>query len=250
MIEPATVQFVSAALYVGCAALLLFAVQRRSPAARRYCYPFVAVVAVAAVAVGFRGAGLGFVPVGVGELGLAHTVGDYVSYPLLFGFAAFVAGASRRYVGVVVVTALVIRIGYDVADLFDGTAGLVGTATILTGYALLVWLYFGPVATAAARQSPRRALFYRKTRNLILFVFGVLIVWAMLQLFGVFDPFTGTMTLEYIYFVLRVGFAAFVIANAETLVDGDSERGDGPLDDGESPVVEGRTDGNASATAD
>jgi apolipoprotein N-acyltransferase len=76
-----------------------------------------------------------------------------------------------------------------------------------------------PVAAAARRQPPRRALFYRKTRNLVLFVFGILITWAMLQLFGVFDGFTQAVTLEYIDFILRVGFAGFVIANAETLLD-------------------------------
>lgn len=221
MIDPATVRYVSAALYVGWVAVLLVAVRLKRPAVRRYCYPFVAVVGVAAVMVGLRGASVGVVPIAAGELELPQTVSDYATYPLLFGFAAFVAGASRRYVGFVVGTILVMRTAYDVADLFDGAVGLAGTATILVGYAVLAWLYFGPVAAAATRQSPRRALFYRKTRNLVLFVFGVLISWAMLQLFGVLDPFTQAVTLEYIDFLLRVGFAVFVIANAETLVDGE-----------------------------
>jgi len=249
MIEPSTVRLVSAVLYVGWAAVLLAAVRRRSPAARRYCYPFVAVVAVAAVTVGLRGAGVGVVPVGVGEFEIPQVIGDYVTYPLLFGFAAFVAGASRRYVGLVVATTLVMRTGYEVADLFDGALGLAGTGAILVGYVLLVWLYFGPVAAAAARQSPKRALFYRKTRNLVLFVFGILIVWAVLQLFGAFDPFTGNVTLEYIDFLLRVGFAAFVIANAETLVgDGDADGGGDSPDDGTGSTA--RTSRDPSMAAD
>lgn len=150
---------------------------------------------------------------------LSQTLNDLTAYPLLFGFATFVAGASRRYVGLVVATIVAMRAAYDGANLFDGTVGLAATAVILAGYGLLVWLYFGPVATAATRQSPKRALFYRKTRNLVLFVFGILIAWAMLQLFAVFDGFTQAVVLEYIDFLLRVGFAAFVIANAETLVD-------------------------------
>lgn len=237
MIEPSTVRFASVAVYVACIGLLLAAVRQRSPAARRYCYPFIAVVGVAAIAVGLRGAGIGAVPVGVGELELPQTAGDYATYPLLFGFAAFVAGVSRRYVGLVVTTALLMRTGYDVAELFDGPIGLAGTGVILAGYTLLVWLYFGPVAAAATRQPPKRALFYRKTRNLVLFVFGILIGWAMIQLFGVFDPFTEAVTLEYIDFLLRVGFAAFVIVNAESLVDGGDD-------------IDARTDAAAQTDAD
>ncbi|WP_144924855.1 G protein-coupled receptor family protein [Halorubrum salsamenti] len=223
MIEPSTVRFVSAALYGGWAVALFAAVRLKRPAARRYCYPFVAVVAAASVLVAARGAGIGAVPVGTGELVLPQTVSDYATYPLLFGFAAFVAGASRRYIGVVVATILLMRTAYDVADVADGTVGLAATAAIVVGYALLALLYFGPVAAAARRRSPRRALFYRKTRNLVLFVFGILITWAMLQLFGVFDAFTQAVTLEYIDFILRVGFAGFVIANAETLLDDEGE---------------------------
>lgn len=246
MIEPATIRYVSAALYVGWVGVLLAAVRLKRPAARRYCYPFVAVVGVAAVMVGLRGAGVGVVPIGGGDLELPQTISDYATYPLLFGFAAFVAGASRRYVGFVVSTILLMRTAYDVANLFDGVLGLAGTGAILAGYALLVWLYFGPVADAAARQSPKRALFYRKTRNLVLFVFGVLISWAMLQLLGVLDGFTRAITLEYIDFLLRVGFAVFVIANAETLVDdgdaGTSTTGPDESDRGPDP--------DPSATAD
>ncbi|WP_092564904.1 bacteriorhodopsin [Halorubrum sp. SD626R] len=249
MIEPATVRYVSAALYVGWVVVLLGAVRLQRPTARCYCYPFVAVVAVGAAAVGLRGAGVGTIPVAAGTVDIPQLVGDYAAYPLLFGFAAFVAGASRRYVGLVVATIAVMRAAYDVANVFDGTVGLVGTVAILAGYALLAWLYFGPVAAAAARRSPRRELFYRKTRNLVLFVFGVLIAWAMLQLFGVLDPFTQAVTLEYIDFLLRVGFAGLVIANADTLVDeGDDAAADGP--DGDGPTAGSDPDPGAAATAD
>lgn len=245
MIEPTTIRYVSAALYVGWVGVLLAAVRVKRPAARRYCYPFVAVVGVAAVMVGLRGAGVGVVTVAGGELELPQTISDYATYPLLFGFAAFVAGAGRRYVGFVVSTILVMRTGYDVATLFDGVLGTAGTGVILVGYALLVWLYFGPVADAAARQPPKRALFYRKTRNLVLFVFGVLISWAMFQLLGVLDGFTQAITLEYIDFLLRVGFAAFVIANAETLVDGEETLVDDGDDDAPD-VGSGGTEGDVA----
>ena len=217
MIEPSTVRFVSAGIYA-VSAVALLALARRKPAAlRRYCYPFVAVVAAAAVGIGAWGAGIGTLSVGSGTLEAGQLLSDYVAYPFLFGFAAFVAGTSRRYVGGVVALVVAMRLGYDVAEVFDGALALAGTGSILVGYVALVGLYFGPVATAAARQPPARELFYKKTRNLVLFAFGVLIAWAMLQIAGVFDAFTAAVTLEYLDLLLRVGFAGFVFANVETL---------------------------------
>jgi hypothetical protein len=60
---------------------------------------------------------------------------------------------------------------------------------------------------------------------------GVLIAWAMLQIAGLFDTFTATVILEYLDFLLRVGFAGFVFANVETLAadaepGGDEDGGD------------------------
>ncbi|RLM67562.1 hypothetical protein DVK05_12630 [Halorubrum sp. Atlit-8R] len=217
MIEPSTVRFASAGVYA-VSAVVLLALARRKPAAlRRYCYPFVAVVALAGVGIASWGAGIGTFAVANGTLEAGQLLSDYVAYPFLFGFAAFVSGASRRYVGGVVALVVAMRVGYDFAAVFDGALATAGTASILVGYVALVGLYFGPIASAAARQPPARELFYKKTRNLVLFAFGVLIAWAMLQIVGVFDQFTAAVTLEYLDLLLRVGFAGFVFANVETL---------------------------------
>ncbi|CDK40579.1 uncharacterized protein BN903_29 [Halorubrum sp. AJ67] len=110
---------------------------------------------------------------------------------------------------------------------FAGPLATAGTLAILVGYVTLIGLFFGPVASAASRQPPARELFYTKTRNLALFAFGVLIAWAMLQIAGLFDAFTATVTLEYLDILLRVGFAGFVFANVETLTaDAESAAGD------------------------
>ncbi|TKX86575.1 hypothetical protein EXE43_07765, partial [Halorubrum sp. SS5] len=225
----------SAGVYA-VSAVVLLALARRKPAAlRRYCYPFVAVVALAGVGIGTWAAGIGTFAVANGTLEAGQLLSDYVAYPFLFGFAAFVSGASRRYVGGVVALIVAMRLGYDVAAVFDGLLATAGTASILVGYVALVGLYFGPIASAAARQPPARELFYKKTRNLVLFAFGVLIAWAMLQIAGLFDTFTAAVTLEYLDLLLRVGFAGFVFANVETLTaevdseigeeDGDAGRG-------------------------
>ena len=226
MIEPATVRFVSAGVYA-LSAVVLFALAARKPAElRRYCYPFVAVVAVSGLGVGMWAAGIGTIAVGSGTLDGGQLVTDYAAYPFLFGFAALVAGASRRYVAGVVGLTVVMRLGYDFAEVFEGSLALAGTGAILVGYAILIGLFFGPIASAASHQPPDRELFYTKTRNLSLFAFGVLIAWAMIQIAGLLDQFTATVTLEYLDLLLRVGFAGFVFANVETLlVDGDQSQG-------------------------
>ncbi|WP_049908631.1 MULTISPECIES: bacteriorhodopsin [Halorubrum] len=227
MIEPGTVRFASAGIYAVSAVALLALASRKPAELRRYCYPFVAVVALAGVGVGLWGAGIGTIPIASGTLEGGQLLTDYVAYPFLFGFAAFVAGASRRYIGAVVAVTVAMRLGYDFAEVFAGPLATAGTLGILVGYAALVGLFFGPVASAASRQPPARELFYKKTRNLSLFAFGVLIAWAMLQIAGVFDAFTATVTLEYLDLLLRVGFAGFVFANVETLAaETESAEGD------------------------
>ncbi|WP_096396152.1 bacteriorhodopsin [Halorubrum trapanicum] len=238
MIEPSTVRFASAGIYA-VSAVVLLALARRKPAdLRRYCYPFVAVVALAGVGIASWGAGIGTFAVGTGTLEAGQLLSDYVAYPFLFGFAAFVAGAGRRYVGGIVAITVAMRLGYDFAEVFAGPLATAGTLGILVGYATLVGLFFGPVASAAARQTPARELFYKKTRNLALFAFGVLIAWAMLQIAGLFDTFTAAVTLEYLDLLLRVGFAGFVFANVETLAAAEeSEVGDAGDDAGRGPAA-------------
>ena len=225
MIEPSTVRFASASMYA-VSAVVLFALARRKPVVlRRYCYPFVAVVAAAGLGVASWGAGIGTFSVANGTLEAGQLLSDYVAYPFLFGFAAFVSGAARRYVGGVVALVVVMRLGYDLAAVFEGPLALAGTASILVGYLVLLGLFFGPLANAAAAQPPERKLFFTKTRNLALFAFGVLIAWAMLQIAGLLDQFTGTVTLEYLDLLLRVGFAGFVFANVETLAANEDQDG-------------------------
>ena len=244
MIEPSTVRFVSAGIYA-VSAVVLFALARRKPAElRRYCYPFVGVVVAGGVGVGLWGAGIGTFSVATGTLEGGQLLTDYVAYPFLFGFAAFVSGAARRYVGGVVALVVVMRLGYDFAAVFEGPLALAGTGAILVGYLVLLGLFFGPLASAAAAQPPARELFFTKTRNLALFAFGVLIAWAMFQIAGLLDGFTGTVTLEYLDLLLRVGFAGFVFANVETLA---AEVGD---DAGDTTGAPGREPTGSAATAD
>ena len=234
MIEPSTVRFASASMYA-VSAVVLFALARRKPVAlRRYCYPFVAVVAAAGLGVASWGAGIGTFSVANGTLEAGQLLSDYVAYPFLVGFAAFVSGAGRQYVGGVVAITATMRLGYDFAEVFTGPLATVGTASILVGYLILLGLFFGSLASGAARQPPERKLFFTKTRNLALFAFGVLIAWAMLQLAGVFDAFTATVTLEYLDLLLRVGFAGFVFANVETLATEVGPGGDADTATGES----------------
>jgi len=244
MIEPSSIRFVSAGVYAVSAVVLLVLTSRKPADLRRYCYPFVGVVGVASVGLGMWAAGIGTFSIASGTLEGGQLLTDYVAYPFLFGFAAFVSGAARRYVGGVVALTALMRLGYDVAEVSEGSLALAGTGSILVGYVALLALFFGPLASAAAAQPPARELFFKKTRNLALFAFGVLIGWAMFQIAGLLDTFTGTVTLEYLDILLRVGFAGFVFANVETLA---AEAGD---DAGDTTGAPGREPSGSAASAD
>lgn len=222
MIEDAVIYAAAATLYA-IAAIVLAVLTRRQPARlRRYCYPFVGIVGLSAIATALVALGVGEITVGAVELVIPQTIDDLVGYTFVFGFAAFAAGASWKLVGTVVVTFAIMRMSYQLADAFEGVLGLVGIGVIVGGYLFLVYLFFGPIAAVADRQADTRRLLFWKFRNLALFAFGMLIVWAMLSLGGAFDAFTTTVTLEYIDIVLRIGFAGFLIGNVSAL-DTESE---------------------------
>lgn len=224
MIDDPTIYAAVAGVYA-IAAVVLAVLSWRQPARlRRYCYPFVGIVALSAVATALVSVGVGDIVVQGIELTIPQTIDDLVGYTFVFGFAAFAAGASWKLVGTVVMTFAIMRLSYEFADAFEGILGLAGIGIILGGYAFLAYLFFGPIDAAAERQADTRRLLYWKFRNLALFAFGMLIVWAMLQLGGAFDEFTSTLTLEYIDVVLRIGFAGFLIANVGAL---DPEGGSG-----------------------
>lgn len=217
MMETSLVHYATAGFYVVSAIVLTAATARKTADSRYYCYPFIALIVLAGAMAVVWGAGLGRITIGAGELVVPQAVTDYPAYILLFGSAAYMANAEKRYITAVVGLLLLARVAYDIVTLFNGVIGLIGNLVIFVGYLGAVGLLFGPVATIAKQQSPQRELLYKKTRNLVVFIFAMLVIWSQLQVTGLLDQFTLAVTLQYTNVVFRVGFAAFVIMNVEVL---------------------------------
>lgn len=217
MIDEHGIYAVSAVIYA-IAAVAYFGLTRRQPRhLRPYCYLLVGVVGVAALLSAVFAVGIGTVAVAGGEVIVPQMIDGLIAYPLLFGFAAFTAGSSRRVVALVAGVSIAQRVAYEVGALTDGPLGLAMLLVVVGGFFGHVYLLFGPVWRTASRQSPRRRLLFWKFRNLLLFLIGMLILAALLSLTPLLDPFTGSVAVQYVDVLLRVGFAGFLIGNISAL---------------------------------
>ncbi|WP_436928645.1 rhodopsin [Halosimplex halobium] len=247
MIELSTVYAVAAAGYA-LAALGLVAWLRRLPRDRRtYCYPAVAAVGVSAVTTALSLAGVGVVALGGASLDIPSVLDDLIAYPLLWAVAALLADESRRTVGVFVAVPAVQVVAFNVASVVGGAVGIVGILVVIGGHVLLAYLLFGPVWERARRLPDRRRLLHWKARNLLLFLIGMLIVFALLGVAGVFDTYVSGVLGEYVGALIRVGFAGFLFANVDAVVA--TGEGSGPLDrlspsDGDAAAVDGTPSGD------
>jgi hypothetical protein len=224
MIELSTVYAAAAAVYaLGTVGLVAWLT--RIPEERRtYCYPAVAAVGISAVTTALSLAGVGVLPLGGGSLDVPSVLDDLIAYPLLWAVAALLANESRRTVGIFVAVPAVQVLAFNVASTIGGLVGLVGIATVVAGHALLAYLLFGPVWERAQRLPDRQRLLHWKARNLLLFLIGMLIAYALLGVAGVFDTYVSGVLGEYVSALIRVGFAGFLFANVDAIeVDGGGE---------------------------
>ncbi|MDB9302152.1 bacteriorhodopsin [Halorubrum ezzemoulense] len=218
MIDVAGVHYATAGVYAIATVVLSLLTLQIKDAGRRYLYPIIAIVALGGAMAVAWGAGLGTYSVGSGEIMVPQVITDYPTYAVLFGFTVYVANAGRRYIGLVVGLLLGVRFAYDLVAVLDGTLAIVANGAIIVGYGAAVALMYGPIAQEAAKEAPRRELLYKKTRNLIVFIFAMLVVWSQLQVSGILDEFTLIATLQYTNIIYRVGFAAFVVSNIDVLI--------------------------------
>jgi sensory rhodopsin len=195
--------------------LVLVAWLRRIPEAyHSYCYPLVGLVALAAVVQTATAFGVGTISVGAGELDVPSVIEGGIVYGGLFAFAAVIAGLTRRQLVVAGGLPLVMNYSFQLASVGEGVVAAVGALITVLGFPVLCWLFFRPYARAAEAQSPGRQRLFRKFRNLLLFLIGVLIVTALTSL-DVFVPGVSNLLVAYVDFLLRVGFAGFLFANAD-----------------------------------
>lgn len=208
-------------------AVLLVWIRRIPEAKRRYCYPVVAIVGFAAVTTALGALGVG--TISGTTLDAPGIVDDLITYSVLWALAAALAGESRRMVGLFAVIPAAQVIAFNVAAIVGGLVGLVGLFVVVAGHGVLAYLLFGPVWEHAQQLPDRRRLLHWKARNLLLFMIGMLIVFALLSVGSVFDDFVSGALGLYVDALIRIGFAGFLFANVDALAVDDA--GDGPVFD-------------------
>jgi len=225
MISLAAVQWAGAATFAVTFAVLLVWLRRIPESKRRYCYPVVAIVGMSVVTTALSAAGIGTI---------AGTTVDYpgafddlVTYSVLWAIAAVLAGESRRMVAVFAAIPAVQVLSFNTAAAVGGLAGLVGLFLVVAGHGVLAYLLFGPVWERVQHVPDQQRLLHWKARNLLLFMIGMLIVFALLSVANVFDEFVSGALGLYVDGLIRIGFAGFLFANVDG-VSLDDTAGDGP----------------------
>lgn len=210
MTDPITLTF-AGAYAVSMVALLVW-IRRFPTHLRRYCYPLLGLVVLAAVTQTLSGLTIGVFGAGSGEIDIPNVIDGAVAYGVLFGFAAYLANVSSRKLVIAAAVPAGMNFAFQVAAIADGVVALVGALVVILGYPVLCWLYFRPFVQTVQQKSAGRQRLYRKFRNLLLFLIGALIVTAFTTL-DLFDPEISSILVSYIDFLLRVGFAGFLFAN-------------------------------------
>lgn len=211
MTDPITLTFAGA--YAVAVVALLVWLRAIPTELRQYCYPLLGLVFLAAVTNTASGFAVGALSVGEGTLDVPNLLDGAVAYGTLFGFAAYLAGVSRRKLAVAIALPVSMNVAFQGTALASGVVALVGALVVVGGFFVLCWLYAVPFTrTVGTRRGDRQRL-YRKFRNLLLFLIAVLIVTAFTTL-DVFDADVSAILVAYIDFLLRVGFAGFLFANA------------------------------------
>jgi sensory rhodopsin len=162
-------------------------------------------------------AGVGSVVVGGYTVTLPTLVSDLVAYSLLWGIAGLLADVNRRMLAVVAGVPALQVVAFQVAAISGGTTALVASLFVIAGHFVLAVLFFGRIWRGCSHLPERRQLLHWKARNLLLFLIGMLIAYALLSLASVFDAFTRVVLNQYISILIRVGFVAFLFANVDAL---------------------------------
>ena len=220
MISLTAVRFAGSFAFALTFAVLLVWIRRIPEAKRRYCYPVVGIVGFAAVTTALGALGIG--TIAGTTLDVPGMVDDLITYAVLWALAAVLAGESRRMVGLFAVIPAAQVIAFNVAAVVGGLVGLVGLFLVVAGHGVLAYLLFGPVWTHAQQLPDRQRLLHWKARNLLLFMIGMLIVFALLSVASVFDEFVSGALGLYVDALIRIGFAGFLFANVDAIAVDDA----------------------------
>ncbi|QCD65686.1 rhodopsin [Halomicrobium sp. ZPS1] len=217
MIEATTVYGLTAVVYAVALVVLWGWLRQVSPEHRRFCTPIVLVVALAGVASAVVAAGVGTITVNGSEVVVPLFVESMIAYGVLYAVMARLADVEGRALAAIVLTPVVQRIAFEVAAVSGGIVALIGLVVVVGGHLAIAAYLLGPVWTQTRGVPEQRRLLHWKARNLVLFLIGMLIAYAVIALFGVFDAFVSLAISQYMAVLIRVGFAGFLLANLDAV---------------------------------
>jgi sensory rhodopsin len=213
-----------------------------SDAARRErgAFAWLAVIPVAAaIAYALMTLDIGVISVG----GIAVPVPRYVDWlvttPVLIGYAAYAAGASRRTIGwIVAVDAAMIVIGWA-GVVTTGTARLASFAVSSLCYVGLLYALYGVLPGVAAEQGgTRRRLFEVLQNHVGLLWVAYPVVWAAGPLgFGYVETLGVTVLVTFMDVMAKTPYVYFVSVHRSAFDDPDPASGETTDLPGGTPTV-------------
>ncbi|MFC4360584.1 bacteriorhodopsin [Halobium salinum] len=221
---PSTDLYFGAAVVYGVLFVAFVAWLRRLEGdGRRLCALATGLVGLSAVAYTMMSTGAGMIPVAGGVVDAPNLLDDTATYAGMYGLAAVLAGPSKRWIvavsGIVAAQRLAFELPY--AGIVGGTGALAAAGVVVVGWFVISGIFAGPIWRAARNQPAKRRLVHWKCRNLVLFLFATLIVYAMLALSGVLTEFLNTSLNLYIDLLMRVGVTSLLFVNAGSLGEDD-----------------------------
>lgn len=222
MVDVATLQWAVAAVYGVSGLAMAGASLRVQPNLQRYCGLFTAVVLLNSLNLVFRRLELGIIATTQGELFIITVLTQVIAYTVLYGAVMRLGGASRLLtagvIGISLLPTMLIQVGavIETGQWFV----VVSLASFVLPFPILAYLFLRPIWRTALNQPPTRRLLHWKARNLILFVYVMLLVYIGLVISGlVSDPVVDTILFQYVSIVFNLGLPGFLIYKSLTLDD-------------------------------
>jgi len=217
MIDLALVTTGSTAVYAVALVVLLVWLRRVPVDRRTLCYPIVLIVGTSAVAVGLNTVGVGLVTINGYEVTFPTFLNDLFSYALLYFVMARIGGIEGRPLALVVATPVAQRVAFELGVVFGGLFGLAALGFVIVAHLAIAAYLLGPIWRSIQSMPEQRRLLHWKARNLVLFLMGMLIVYALISVGGIFDTVTSDIINQYMGILIRVGFAGFLFTNLDAV---------------------------------
>lgn len=176
---------------------------------------------------------------------IPRVLGYAVVFPTVMVYIGMAGGLSRRQVATLVGLILAVCAGVSVNWLAPAPLGAVGAVLMLVSLTATAYVLLVPYARIASERHGELNLLYGKLRNLVLLVWGMLVVGGLLstQSLGVLDRFTGIFVATYLDLLTVLGFGLIVLRSGDAIdLLGDRGHPSQPADSEEAPEAIGSTD--------